>query len=234
MKDVKIKGFIPNSLIDYPGKICSIVFLPRCNFHCPFCFNPEMVNDSPELKEINPEEIFNYLESQKNWIDAVCLTGGEPTLHEGLPELISEISKKGFLVKLDTNGSNPDMLKKLLDEKLVDYVAMDIKAPLEKYEIVTKAKMNTDSIKRSADLIRDSGVEYEFRTTVVPELFDKKDAIAIGKWLKGSKKYFLQQFRPDKTLNKNFQNGKQYKPEELKKLAEMMKPYFERVEVRGI
>ena len=234
MRGVVIKGFIPTSLIDYPGKICSIVFLPRCNFSCPFCFNPEMVSDSAELKEINQEEIFKYLESQRKWIDGVCLTGGEPTLHEGLPELISEIKKRGFLVKLDTNGSNPEMLKKLLDEKLVDYVAMDIKAPLEKYERVTNAKVNLDSIQRTVDLIRNSDVEYEFRSTVVPGLFDKNDAIAIGKWLKGSKKYFLQQFRPEKTLNKSFQNEKQYTPEELKEFVELMKPYFEKIEVRGV
>ena len=234
MKGAKIKGFIPTSLIDYPGKIASIVFFPRCNFSCPFCFNPEMVNDSEELKEIDPENIFSYLESQRKWIDGVCLTGGEPTLHEGLPELISEIKKRGFLVKLDTNGSNPEMLKKLLDEKLVDYVAMDIKAPLEKYEKSANSKVNLGNIKRSVDLIRSSGVEYEFRTTVVPELFDKNDAIAIGQWLKGSKKYFLQQFRPDKTLNKSFQSQKQYTPEQLKEFAELAKPYFEKVEVRGI
>jgi pyruvate formate lyase activating enzyme len=234
MKGVVIKGFIPTSLIDYPGKICSIAFLPRCNFSCPFCFNPEMVNDSAELKEINPEEIFKYLESQKKWIDGVCLTGGEPTLHEGLPELISEIKKRGFLVKLDTNGSNPEMLKKLLDEKLLDYVAMDIKSSKEKFEKATGSKINLNDIQKSIDMIRDSGVEYEFRTTVVPKFFGKDDALSIARWLEGSKKFFLQQFRPEKTLDKSFKNEKPYTPEELKEIAEIMKPFFEKLEVRGV
>lgn len=234
MKGIIIKGFIPTSLIDYPGKIVSVVFLPRCNFHCPFCFNPDIVNDSAELKEIEPEEIFKHLESQRKWIDGVCITGGEPTLHEGLPEFISEIKKRGFLVKLDTNGSNPEILKKLIDEKLVDYVAMDIKAPLEKYEEVARGKVNLNDIQKSVDLIKNSGIEHEFRSTVVPELLNKNDMAAIGKWLKGSKRYCIQQFRSEKTLDKNFQNKNTYTQEEMKELADVARPFFEHVEIRGI
>jgi len=229
-----IKGFIQTSLIDYPGKIASIVFFPRCNFSCPFCFNPEMVRDSEELREINPEEVFDYIESQKKWIDGVCLTGGEPTLQEGLTEFISEIKRRGFLVKLDTNGSNPEMLKKLIDKKLLDYVAMDIKAPLEKYEDVACCKVNLENIQKSVELIKNSGIEYEFRTTVVPEQLDRDDIKKIGDWLDGSKKYFLQQFRPEKTLDKSFRGKRQYTPEELKELADSVKSNFEKVEVRGI
>jgi pyruvate formate lyase activating enzyme len=234
MMNVKIKGFIQTSLIDYPGKIASIVFFPRCNFSCSFCFNPEMVRDSDELREINPQEVFDHIESQRKWIDGVCLTGGEPTLQEGLMEFISEIKKRGFLVKLDTNGTNPEMLKKLLEKKLLDYVAMDIKAPLEKYEKVAGCKVNLENIKKSVELIRKSGIEYEFRTTVVPEQLNKDDIKAIGEWLDGSKRYFLQQFRPEKTLDKSFQGKSQYTPEELKEFTDSIKSHFEKVEVRGI
>lgn len=232
--NVKIKGFIQTSLIDYPGKIASIVFFPRCNFSCSFCFNPEMVRDSEELREINPQEVFDYIESQRKWIDGVCLTGGEPTLQEGLMDFISEIKKMGFLVKLDTNGTNPEVLKKLLEKKLLDYVAMDIKAPLEKYEKVAGCKVNLENIKKSVELIRSSGIEYEFRTTVVPKQLDKDDIRAIGEWLDGSKRYFLQQFRPEKTLDKSFQGKSQYTPEQLKEFTDSIKNHFEKVEVRGI
>jgi len=232
--NVVIKGFIKTSLIDYPRKIASIVFFPRCNFNCSFCFNPEMVNDSEDLREIKPEEIFDYIESQKKWIDGVCLTGGEPTLQEGLPEFISEIKKRGFLVKLDTNGTSPGMLKKLLDQKLLDYVAMDVKAPLEKYEKVAGCKVNLENIQKSVELIRSSGIEYEFRTTVVPEQLNKDDIKAIGEWLDGSKRYYLQQFRPEKTLDKSFQGKKQYTPDQVKELADLVKSHFEKVEVRGV
>lgn len=232
--NVVIKGFIQTSLIDYPGKIASIVFFPRCNFNCSFCFNPEMVNNSEELREIKPEEIFDYIESQKKWIDGVCLTGGEPTLQEGLPEFISEIKKRGFLVKLDTNGTNPGMLKKLLDQKLLDYVAMDVKATLEKYERVAGCKVNLENIQKSIELIRNSGIEYEFRTTVVPDQLNKDDIKAIGEWLDGSKRYYLQQFRPEKTLDKSFRGKKQYTPDQMKELADLVKSNFEKVEVRGI
>jgi len=232
--NVIIKGFIKTSLIDYPGKIASIVFFPRCNFNCSFCFNPEMVNDSEDLREIKPEEIFDYIESQKKWIDGVCLTGGEPTLQEGLPEFISEIKKRGFLVKLDTNGTNPGMLKKLLDQKLLDYVAMDVKAPLEKYEKVAGCKVNLENIQKSAELIRNNGIEYEFRTTVVPEQLNKEDIKNIGEWLDGSKRYYLQQFRPEKTLDKSFQGKSQYTPDQMKELADSVKNHFEKVGIRGI
>lgn len=234
MEGIKIKGYLPTSLIDYPGKIASVIFLPRCNFRCPFCFNIDLVNDSKELKDIGTEEIFHHLKYRKKWLDGVVLTGGEPCLHPGLIEFIRKIKKLGFLIKLDTNGTNPAMLERLIKDKLIDYVAMDIKAPLEKYEKVTKSKVNLKDIQKSVDIIRNTGIDYEFRSTILPKLHSKEDILAIGKWLKGSKRYFLQQFRPEKTLDKKLQKENPYSIEQLREFSEILKPFFEKVEVRGI
>jgi len=234
IEGITIKGYLHMSLIDYSGKIVSLVFLPRCNFRCPFCFNVDLVNDSDSLKMVEPEEIFEHLKSQKKWLDGICITGGEPTLHKGLPEFIKEIKKLGFLVKLDTNGTNPEMLENLVKNKLVDYIAMDIKGPLEKYRKITRSEVDEKTIQKSVDIIRNSGIDYEFRTTAVPKILSKKEMEEIGKWLKGSKKYCLQQFRSGKTLDKKYENEKPYTPDELKELAEIARPFFDIVEVRGI
>ncbi|MEM7821490.1 MAG: anaerobic ribonucleoside-triphosphate reductase activating protein [Candidatus Aenigmatarchaeota archaeon] len=228
-----IKGYIPTTLIDYPGKIASIVFLPRCNFRCPYCYNVELVNDSEELEIISEDEIFEHLKLNKDWIEGVVLTGGEPCIHQDLPAFIKKIKELGFLVKLDTNGTNPKMLKELIEEKTIDYIAMDIKAPLEKYEDVARVKVNKEDIKKSIDIIRSSGIDYEFRTTVLPTLLKKRDMEKIGVWLKGSKKFFIQQFRPGKTLDKKFQNEKPYSLEDLDEFREILKKFIENVEIRG-
>jgi len=138
------------------------------------------------------------------------------------------------LVMLETNGSNPKMIKELIDNKLVDFIAMDIKAPLEKYDEVAGVKVNKKDIQESIEIIRSSKVNYEFRTTVIPKHFKREDALAIGKWLKGSKKYVLQQFWPDKTLNENYKKIEPYPPEKIKEFAEILKPFFKSVKVRGI
>lgn len=159
-------------------------------------------------------------------------TGGEPTLHPDLPEFISKIKKLGFLVKLDTNGTNPEMLKKLIENKLVDFIAMDIKAPLEKYEKVVGVKIDKEKIQESINIIRNSGLEYEFRSTILPALHSKEDLIDIGKWLKGSKKFCIQNFVPSKTLEEKFKKEKSFSSEELNEFANILKPYFEKVEIR--
>ena len=193
-----------------------------------------MVKDSDKLRTVEPEEIFEHLKSQRKWLDGVCITGGEPTLHEGLPEFIRKIKELGFLVKLDTNGTNPEMLEELIKNKLIDYVAMDIKGPLKKYQEITESEVDEKTIQKSIDIIRNSGIDYEFRSTILPRFHSKEDILAIGKWLKGSKKYCLQQFRNEKTLDKKFENEKVYTPDELKELAESVKEFFDTIEVRGI
>ena len=162
----------------------------------------------------------------------MCITGGEPTLHRNLPEFCRQLRSRGFLAKLDTNGSNPIMLEKLIKEKLVDYIAMDIKGPLERYDEIALVKVNKDIIQKSVDIIRSSGLDYEFRTTVVPKLLKEGDLLAIGKWLKGSKLYAIQQFRAMVTLDESYQKETSYSEDEMQTFGKMLKPCFEKVEVR--
>ena len=165
-------------------------------------------------------------------MDAVCITGGEPTLYNELAEFISRIKQMGFLVKLDTNGTNPEMLSELLARRLVDYIAMDIKAPVERYSEITGVEVNIEKIKKSIEVIRNSGIGYEFRTTVFPELV-RADFLKIGKYLEGSRNYFLQQFRKDKILDKNYLK-EPYPDEKLREFCDMLKPFFRNCSVRGL
>jgi len=231
---VSIKGVQKTSLIDYEPNIASVVFLAGCNFRCPYCQNPELALDKPELPIIPEEEVLEFLKERKKWIEGVCISGGEPTIQKDLPEFIEKIKKLGLKVKLDTNGSNPKMLKELIEKKLIDYIAMDIKAPAEKYAGVVKLNVNADGIKRSADIIKKSGIEHEFRITVVPTITGDDDIKEISEWLKGSKKFFIQQFQPKTCLNKDFEKIKPYAKEELEKLVDIAKPYFEFVGMRGV
>jgi len=193
-----VKGFVDFSFVDWDGKISSVIFLPNCNFRCPFCHNVNLVLNPEKLETIPFEYIENQLKKQKGWIDGVCITGGEPTLHSSLPELCSRIKNMGFLVKLDTNGTNPNMLKEIIDRKLLDYVAMDIKAPLtvKKYSKATgvNAESLLENVKESIRLLLESSIDYEFRTTVVPTMHDLDDLKQVSRSLKGCKKYVLQKF----------------------------------------
>jgi pyruvate formate lyase activating enzyme len=184
--------------VDWDGKISSVLFLPTCNFRCPFCHNVNLVLYHEKMETIPFEYIEEQLEKQKGWADGVCITGGEPTLHSSLPELCSRIKKMGFMVKLDTNGTNPTLLKELLDLKLLDYVAMDIKAPLtiEKYSKATgvNAEKLLENVKESIRLLMTSGIDYEFRTTVVPSIHTLDDIKQVCRSLKGCRKYVLQKF----------------------------------------
>ena len=193
-----VKGFFEVSFVDWDGEISSVIFLPDCNFRCPFCHNVNLVLHPEKLDTIPFEYIETQLVRNRGWVDGVCITGGEPTLHDGLPELCAKIKEMGFLVKLDTNGTNPSMLKELVDRKLVDYVAMDIKAPLteQKYAKATGVKANEmlDKVKESVKLLLGSNIDYEFRTTVVPTLHDEEDIKQICRNLKGCRKYVLQRF----------------------------------------
>jgi len=229
-----IKGFQKLSLIEYPGKLAAVVFVGKCDFRCHFCYNIDLVKNYKKLPDVPEKKILDFLSTRKGLLDGVAITGGEPTIHKGLPAFMKKIKELGFLVMFETNGSNPGMIKELIDNKLVDYIAMDIKAPLKKYDRVAGVKVNKKKIQESIDIIRNSKLDYEFRTTVIPKLFDEKDAATIGKWLKGSKRFFLQQFRPDNTLDGSYQKIKPYPPEKLKEFVKIMKPYFKSVKVRGI
>jgi len=222
------------TLIDYPGKVAATVFTVGCNFLCPYCHNPELV-DPPKIKEqqkISEREILDFLATRQGLLEAVCITGGEPTLSADLPEFIKKIKDMGFLVKLDSNGSNPAMLAKLLAEGLVDFIAMDIKAPLEKYKKIAGKRVSLENIQRSVELVQ-KAPDYEFRTTVLPALHSQKDILSIGRWLQGAKKYYLQQFQPTKTLDAAFMNAKPYDWDKIVKLRGLLEIFFDRLEIRG-
>ena len=226
-----IKGLEKQTVIDYPGKLACTVFSFGCNFRCGYCHNPELIVDDGR-SEIRLDEILKFLKERKGFLDGVCITGGEPTLNKDLPDFISKIKKMGFSIKLDTNGTNPEMLEELINRKFVDYIAMDIKAPLELYEKVTNTDVNKEDIQKSIDLIRNFG-KYEFRITVVPGLFDENQAKKIGEWLKGSDKFFIQQFRGIKNLDKEFTGKKSFSKEELEVFCNIMKPFFKSCKIRG-
>jgi pyruvate formate lyase activating enzyme len=201
---MNIKGFIDVSFVDWDGKLSSVIFLPNCNFRCPFCHNVNLVLDPKKLETIPIEHVEDQLKKQKDWIDGICITGGEPTIHTDLPVMCSRLKKMGFQIKLDTNGTNPSMLKELITKGFVDFIAMDIKAPLieKKYSKATGVKTEKilKKVKESIKLLKESKIDYEFRTTVVPTLHNKEDIEQICRSLKNCRKYMLQKF--DITIGK--------------------------------
>ncbi len=231
---VLIKGLQKLSLIDFEPHTVATVFVGGCNFRCGFCHNPDLVLHFKDLKTIKEEEVLSFLEKRKKWLDGVCITGGEPTLYTDLPFFISKIKEKSFLVKLDTNGYNPAMIKRLIDGKLLDYIAMDIKTSLDDYETVVCVKVDINQIKKSIELIKNSGIDYEFRTTVVPGLITKENIMKIGKLLNGSKKYVLQNFRPNRDMIENrFKNIKPYSQKEIEDMKKGIKDFFREVLVKN-
>jgi pyruvate formate lyase activating enzyme len=233
---IPIKGFQKTSLIDYPPYTASIIFIGGCNFRCPYCHNHDLVLRSGEMPTINEEEIFDSIIDRKAWIDAVEITGGEPTLYPDLKRLVKRIKEMGLKVKLDTNGTNPNLVWDMLEEKLLDYIAMDIKAPLNKYENAVFVPVDIENIKRSISLIMNSGINYEFRSTVMPKLMTKESLIEIAEQISGAKKFVIQQFRINETqsvLDPLFFKGEiSYSRQELHELKKLIEPYFGVVEVR--
>ena len=228
---IPIGGLQKSSLIDYPEKISAIIFTQGCNFRCPYCHNPELINFSTN-SSIDESVLFNFLKTRINKLDAVVITGGEPTLHKGLPEFIKQIKDLGFLVKLDTNGTNPEMLKELLDKKLIDYVAMDIKAPIEKYSKIVCAKVDAEAVLKSIEILKSSEVDFEFRTTVVKSQLLPEDFGKIGELIKGVDKYYLQKFVPTKTLNEFFINQATYSDAEFEKIAKDLQIFASHIIIR--
>ncbi|MFH2144521.1 MAG: anaerobic ribonucleoside-triphosphate reductase activating protein [Candidatus Omnitrophota bacterium] len=231
----QIKGFNPHTFIDWEGKLASVIYLPGCNFRCPFCHTKDLVSGIDALSNIPLEQIERFLDQKKGWIDSVVIGGGEPTLHNDLAQLLTELKNYGLLVKLDTNGTRPDVLKNLLSAKLVDYIAMDVKAPLvkEKYEQVVKAKVDMGAVEESIQILLSGAVKYEFRTTVVPTLLDRRDILQIARTLTGAKRYVLQQFSPKNTLDEAMSDIKPHSFEELKCMAQLANEFVKNCFVRG-
>lgn len=229
---MQIKGLQKTTLLDFPGKIACTVFLGGCNFRCPFCHNASIAIPEKSGYTIEMKDFLAFLDSRKGKIQGVCVSGGEPTLHPELPLLLSEIKNRGFSVKLDTNGTNPKMLGELIFSGLVDYVAMDIKNSQEKYCLTSGVEYNNclDAVKQSATVLMLSGIDFEFRTTVVRELHEPQDFELIGKWLSGNEKYFLQTYRPDgDQIVGGFSS---YSREETQNLLSIIKKYIPNAEIR--
>jgi pyruvate formate lyase activating enzyme len=230
---MNIGGFQKTSLLDYPNYLSAIIWTQECNFKCPFCYNRNLVFGKE--KSIDEQEILSYLKKRQGIIEGVVLSGGEPFLQKDINDFIEKIKKLDYLVKIDTNGSFPDKLKVLIDNKMIDYISMDVKAPKKKYDTLSGIKINTSRIQKSIDLIKNGPSDYEFRTTFVPDLLKKEDIIEIGKWLDGSKNYFLQQFKNIMPLVSNkFEKVIPYPKEYLIETLESIKPFFKKCDVRGI
>lgn len=220
-----IAGIKKSSLLDYPEKISAIVFTPGCNFRCGYCHNPGLINSKEGI--ITNDAFFEFLRKRKGKLDGVVITGGEPTLQKDLKAFTEEIKNLGFLVKLDTNGSNSNILRELINENLVDYVAMDIKSPLNKYEKIINKKINTDNISKSIEIIMSSGIDYEFRTTVMSSMLKTVDFIEIGNLIKGAKKYYLQKFTvKSDILDNSLNNEKTYTDIEFEEIIKILKEYI--------
>ena len=212
---MKIGGLQQVSLIDYPGKIGAVIFTRGCNFRCPYCHNPELV-DPDRYGPIIPEEsVLSFLDKRRGKLEAVTVTGGEPTLQPDLEKFFEELKKRGYLTKLDTNGSKPDILEKMISKRLVDYLAMDIKAPLEKYRQIASVEVDTAKIKKSIALIMASGIKYEFRTTVARSQLGLQDLVSVAKLIKRARLYVLQPCIPIKTLACPVLSEIPYTPEEF-------------------
>jgi len=218
----EIKGFLETSFLDWPGKLCSVIFLPHCNFRCPYCHNHPLVSHPERYPSIPFEDILDRLRSFRDWIDGVCITGGEPTLHVDLPLLIREIKRNGFLVKLDTNGSNPQVLETLIKAEEIDFVSMDVKAPLDPFSYRRSIGLSIDLnlILRSIEILKKGKVEYQFRMTVVPGLHREEDIETLGDQLRVGQRFVLQNFNPENPLDPSLKEILPYDQKILKEIEE--------------
>lgn len=229
---MKLHGLQKMTLLDFPGHVACTVFLGGCDFRCPFCHNFELIDGTAE-PIMDDTELFSFLESRKGLIDGVAITGGEPCLHKDLPELIKKIREIGYPVKLDTNGYHPEMLKGILESGLVEYVAMDIKNSEEKYDITCGINgIDMNKIKESISLLINSGIEYEFRTTVISEFHEKDDFVKICGMIKGAKRYFLQRFTDRDSVPYGNLSAPSF--DKMKEYAAVSRQFIKNTELRGV
>lgn len=220
------------SLVDYDNKLTCTIFTAGCNFKCPFCHNASLVLDEENLDVFPLSDILSYLNKRKGILEAVCVSGGEPTLSGDLDEKLAEIKKMGYIVKLDTNGSNPNKIKSLYEKGLIDYVAMDIKNSEEKYpETIGLKKYDLRKIKESIEFILNCGIDYEFRTTLVSQFHEEEDILKIGKMIKGAKRYYLQKFVDHDSCIE--EGHKEISKEKALKFQSLIQPYVKNVYLRG-
>lgn len=218
---ISIKSHIEFSLLDWPGRIASVIFLPGCNFRCPFCHNHALVLEPDSLEDIPIKEVIRNCRERAPWIDGIVVSGGEPTIHPWLPDMLEILKENDLCVKLDTNGSRPAVLMRLIKDGLVDHIAMDVKAPLDKncYSIMAGVPVDIEAIRGSIDLLIFSGIEHTFRTTVVPGRITEADIVDIAGKLTGSSGLVLQNFKPEHALDPALRSVKIMPEEELQRLS---------------
>ena len=226
-----ISGFQKLTLVDYPGQTACILFTQGCNFKCPFCHNSGLITGTNQSNIIDEQVIFDYLDKRKGLIDGVCISGGEPLLQKDIELFIRKIKEKGYKVKLDTNGSKPKILKKLIDESLLDYVAMDVKNTFSKYDVTTGISTNINDIKESIEVLKNSNIDYEFRTTIVKELHNFEDIQEILNYIGPNVKFYIQNYRDcDTVLIKGLH---EFSDDELQSIEEKLKMKFPNIIIRG-
>jgi pyruvate formate lyase activating enzyme len=232
-KKMILGGLQRLSLIDYPKKVSCVAFARGCNYNCPYCHNPSLVEPKLFAPAVSEKTFFEFLDKRQGLLDGVVASGGEPTLQKDLPAFLEKVREKKFLTKLDTNGSNPEMLRELLEKKLVDYIAMDYKAPLRKYVEVVRTDVDAKKIEESVYLIKESGLDYEFRTTASPALLSRDDFVEIARELEGANKFVLQQFtwRGKELLEPSF-SKKTFSEKELTEIRGDIARYFKECVVR--
>jgi len=229
---MKIGAFQRFSLIEYPGKICAIVFCQGCNFRCPYCYNRELVETGLFQPPLPEEEIVSFLAKRRGKLEAVTITGGEPSLQPDLMPFVSRLKGMEYLVKIDTNGSCPKVLEEWIRSGFVDYIAMDIKGPLEKYAEITRSGIEPDAILQSIRTLMTSGVDYEFRTTVVSSLLTREDILGIAATISGAKRYALQRFVASKTLDPSFMNRTTLSDDDFEHLTAALRSYVQSLILR--
>lgn len=229
-------GFQKLTLIDYPGKVATTVFTVGCSFRCPFCHNPELVlsrNLQPVTHNLIEKEFFDFLKKRKGKLEGVCITGGEPTIQPDLVDFIKKIKKLGYLVKLDSNGSRPDVLRQIINSKIIDFIAMDIKDSPKKYKKTSGERADFERIKISVEMIMNSKIPYEFRTTVVPGIHSEKDFNEIASWIKGAKSYYLQVYQEKKILDPELREKTKGKSINLELIKKNIERNFVKFGIRG-
>ncbi len=231
---MRILGFIETSLVDWDGQIVSVIFTGGCNFRCPFCHNFELALDGPDLPETSWDEIMATLKRKRDWLDGATITGGEPMMHPEVFFLCRAIKNLGLKVKIDSNGGFPYVLKELIEQGLCDFVAMDIKAPLnEKYSLATGRQLDLAPIRRSIRLLMESGVGYEFRSTLVPGLIDPEDIPEIGAAVRGAETFALQHYNPENAPTEKFRKTGSYSKAEAEAMAVALRSFVKEVKLRG-
>ena len=231
---VEFKGLEKFAPLDFPGFISSTVFLGGCNFRCPYCHNADLVLRPETLATMPLDYFVTYLDSRTGWLEGVCVSGGEPLIDDDLEVLLGVIKDRNLLVKLDTNGTRPERLEDLIGTRLVDHVAMDVKAPLARYRQVTRADVSEDDIVRSIEVVRSSRLPYLFRTTVVPGLVGEKDLLEIAQMLHGASLFQIQRFSGRNPIDRSFLEVRPFPPEDISRMAERVRPYFGEVRVEGM